>query len=213
MCRREVEGQTYVAVVVEFSGAGCPIKQREKMGSRSGQTVAAVVEQSYKDLTQPAEDKNPLTGTSSHLCTRVLNTSHSRPRSGLGVYREKDQYEEGETKEIHMGSDRREGADKHSNSGVGFSFCRHSVTRSVPSVGSKLIRKLCARPIPGFPVLCSPLLSLLASTPSAQFSFVRLLFSFQSHFMSGKIDTRAGGRDAGKARSDGNGSAKMARAD
>ena len=47
------------------------------MDSRSVQIVAAVVEQSYKDLTPPAEDKNPLTDMSSHLCTCVLNTSYS----------------------------------------------------------------------------------------------------------------------------------------
>ena len=106
---------------------------------------------------------------------------------------EKDPYKEGgKRRGIHMGS---EAADKHSDSGVGFSFCRHSVIRSVPSVGSKLIRKLCARPIPGFPLLLSH-----SSLPSynnvspPQFSSVRLLFSFQSHFMSGKIDTRAGRR-------------------
>ena len=38
----------------------------------------------------------------------------------------------------------------------------------------------------------------------------RLLFSFQSHFMSGEIDTRDG---RGREGSDGNGSAKMARAE
>ena len=54
-----------------------PIKQRENMDPRSGKIVAAVVEQSYKDLTPPAEDKNPLTDMSSHLCTCVLNTSYS----------------------------------------------------------------------------------------------------------------------------------------
>ena len=128
-----------------------------------------MVEQSYKDLTQPAEDKNPLTGMSSHLCTRVLNTSHSRRPAGsrIDVYHEKDQYEEGERKEIHMGSvGGREGGREPISIPILVWVSRSAVTQSlhsVPSVGSKLIRKLCARPIPGFPMLCSPIQAFLLS--------------------------------------------------
>ena len=118
----------------------------------------------------------------------------------------------------------REGADKHSNSGVGFSFCRHSVTPLGPLGRVEINQKtLCSPhpriphallPYPGFPPLrLSPLLTSLGPlSSSVQLRPSLVLFPIPFHVWE---DRYTGGRDAGKARSDsdGNGSAKMARAD
>ena len=186
-----------------------PTKQAKNMASRSEQIVAAVVEQSYKDLTRPAEDKNPLTGVSSHLCTCVLNMRY--PRSFLC------------TRQILIRGKRRERGIQMAWEGgrgpisipilvwVSRSAVTPSAARPRGPLGRVEINQktLCSPhpcPIPHAPLFHPPTCAVgPLSLPSQLRIDRRLLFSFQSHFMSGEIDTRDG--------SDGNGSAKMARAE
>ena len=104
-----------------------------------------MVEQSYKDLTRPAEDKNPLTGMSSHLCTCVLNMRYPRQ---LSRSYETDPYK-GET--LREGNPHGMGGratDKDSDSGVGFSLCRHSVS---PLGRVEINQKTLCSPHPSLP--------------------------------------------------------------